>query len=705
MAETNFDLKGFLNDPKAQANKPAAIKYLQQKGIIDTQGNAIKGTFKTDTSVVNKIGAPFDFVAKDIIGIPQQTPGQEGGIGGGVKNFAASVFQSTLGSKGAAGFGANIAKTAMLPKTMGDIQSVENAGQATTDMAHSADSFIKQAMQTQDPAQKQKLLKLAGDIIKTASTQGDQNKQNLQQVTANTPTVGGVLGTAGNTALTALTGGGSALAPKVISEALPQFARTVPGVAGLFSKSTAVNYLARAIENGVATLGFTAADNAIEGKNVGDNLGTAAIIASVIPAGGELSRFSSPIRNWLTENLPSRLINVDIKPLERMFKFGRNPGDAIVEEGITANTKGGLVKAVVQKKNDVWTQLKSIYANPQVASKVDNFSGAVDIVNKQIEQAAKGGKENQGLVTRLGNFRDYLLKTYKSNAKGEVVSSGNRILNKLKTGDAFQLKKDIGEGTVWTGKASEDSALNAVKKEVYNFFDEKIDKMAPGTEDLNRRYGNLLNAQKASERAAIQAEKTHLVKLGNRFGIGLTIGYGILSGNWKTAGELLVAEIGGEIAGSTAVRTRVAKFLDALAPGQRDSIFNATPTLRNMYEKVTGKTPKGESPIKEKAMTSQEEGMAKINKIKEENQAKYGQSPQNMNPKTKPKANRLPTKKKSDFDSDTAFKRATDNMIKKGKPRAKSLPIKKKVRPNFPSGDGYAGYPDANSQGNGYYAP
>lgn len=49
MAENKFDLQAFLNDPKVQANKPAAIRYLQSKGIIDPNGNPIAGSF-VDTS-------------------------------------------------------------------------------------------------------------------------------------------------------------------------------------------------------------------------------------------------------------------------------------------------------------------------------------------------------------------------------------------------------------------------------------------------------------------------------------------------------------------------------------------------------------------------------------------------------------------------------------------------------------------------------
>ncbi len=44
---SNFDLGGFLNSPQAQANKPAAMQYLQSKGIIDPQGNPVPGKVKT----------------------------------------------------------------------------------------------------------------------------------------------------------------------------------------------------------------------------------------------------------------------------------------------------------------------------------------------------------------------------------------------------------------------------------------------------------------------------------------------------------------------------------------------------------------------------------------------------------------------------------------------------------------------------------
>lgn len=40
---STFDLKAFLNDPKVQADKAGAVKFLQSKGIIDAQGQPIPG--------------------------------------------------------------------------------------------------------------------------------------------------------------------------------------------------------------------------------------------------------------------------------------------------------------------------------------------------------------------------------------------------------------------------------------------------------------------------------------------------------------------------------------------------------------------------------------------------------------------------------------------------------------------------------------
>lgn len=64
MEGSNFDLKGFLNDPQVQANKPAAIQYLQQKGIIDAQGNVVQQTSSKPTPQLPSLGGLYNDVIK-----------------------------------------------------------------------------------------------------------------------------------------------------------------------------------------------------------------------------------------------------------------------------------------------------------------------------------------------------------------------------------------------------------------------------------------------------------------------------------------------------------------------------------------------------------------------------------------------------------------------------------------------------------------
>lgn len=68
MEGNNFDLTGFLNSPQAQANKPAAIQYLQSKGIVDSTGKPIPGMSKQ---------APA----------PVATPAKSSGVSGFVKSL------------------------------------------------------------------------------------------------------------------------------------------------------------------------------------------------------------------------------------------------------------------------------------------------------------------------------------------------------------------------------------------------------------------------------------------------------------------------------------------------------------------------------------------------------------------------------------------------------------------------------------------
>lgn len=74
MADNNFDLHGFLNDPQVQADKPSAIKYLQDKGIIDQQGNPVAGMYRATSQKVMNQENPISTFGSNITG--NTTPDQ-----------------------------------------------------------------------------------------------------------------------------------------------------------------------------------------------------------------------------------------------------------------------------------------------------------------------------------------------------------------------------------------------------------------------------------------------------------------------------------------------------------------------------------------------------------------------------------------------------------------------------------------------------
>ena len=53
---------------------------------------------------------------------------------------------------------------------------------------------------------------------------------------------------------------------------------------------------------------------------------------------------------FLTEKIPSRIVNSILRPQNKAFDFGRDPGKGVVEEGIVASTRGSLLTKIGQKK-------------------------------------------------------------------------------------------------------------------------------------------------------------------------------------------------------------------------------------------------------------------------------------------------------------------------------------------------------------------
>ena len=172
--------------------------------------------------------------------------------------------------------------------------------------------------------------------------------------------------------------------------------------------------------------------------------------------------------------------------------------------------------------------------------------------------------------------------------------------------NAVSLMKDVQAHTQWTGNPSDDKILNVtgqkVQQSLRNIMNNAADKADPqlGVQirNLNQRFGDLMGAAGAISHREIVAQRNNIFNLGQKIGIGAgvigSLATGILSGDWGKAGLVLAGEAGllglSKIGSSTAVQTKVAKFLDMLGPSQREGILNSTPILKNLYTRLTGKT-------------------------------------------------------------------------------------------------------------------
>jgi len=250
-------------------------------------------------------------------------------------------------------------------------------------------------------------------------------------------------------------------------------------------------------------------------------------------AGGALKGISavakSPVgqsvAKWLGEKIPSRLINSVLKPLSKEFDFAKNPGQAVVEEKIVASTKGALKDAIIAKKNEVGSLLRSAIENASKGAK----KAVIDLeplIVRPIKDAMLAAKKRgeTALYNALVDLMDGLTKNFVEEG-GTIVAKGAKPLQVIPLG-AWEEKQSVGEGMRWTGQAF-DKDLNQVKLKIFSNLKNALTESVPEAKDLFRRYANLLGAQKSMERQMSIIERQALVGL-RATGLGTIAGLGSL---------------------------------------------------------------------------------------------------------------------------------------------------------------------------------
>ena len=319
-------------------------------------------------------------------------------------------------------------------------------------------------------------------------------------------------------------------------------------------------------------------------------------IGAVIPGIPALSKAGEVASNPAAETI----INSLVKPLLKDFSYGKNPGRAVSQSGITASNMEELAQKIGDARQQTGQEIGSVSrqldaglgrgAIPGVSQQKGlNIAGSLAPIDSAMQEAAK--TNNPSLLGRLQGVKDALVHTM-SLGKDElgnpsILKGPARQLEDLSFADTFNFKKMIGDMTKWTGNPSDDQLINKALKGAYGNIKEAIDTraeqinsdLAAKLRKLNEKYADLTSAEIATKyRDKIEMRQNIMKFAPTLMGMGGLAG-SLLTGNALPALIGLGAAGVDKALGSTLVKTHVAAWLAKEDPGVIDRFMRQYPQI------------------------------------------------------------------------------------------------------------------------------
>lgn len=529
----------------------------------------------------------------DKLSAPAYTPfpdasSQKVGLFGPIGNALTSSEQS---------FGQDIAGAAsvVLPKSITGQDKLDEAQQTHQNTINTAIQGLHQAQQSGGDTQK--WLNIIGQVTgqpvtTTADLYPALKKSNLQVVGDAAGTLLDILsaGSYGEAAKGAKTG---ELLAKTEKVAQPVVKQTL----GQTLKTIGVKTAERAGVGAGTGYAYDVSQNLQDGKMGTEAIkpGFGTLLGGVVPtliggvqAGVAISKDSAP-----------RFINSLIKPKQADFSYGKDPGRTVSEMGITGNSLPDFANNIHTAKQDIGGQLGAIYSAPENAGIRIDANPEIAKLDAAISKAAKGGKENQGIVTALQNTKDALLYEHGVNADGVIEKIGTtpRDLSSLNPQETFDLKKVVAEQTKFTGKPSDDKTVNAVLKDIYGGLKEKLNTELgvnnPEITDLNQKYADLTSAELATRNRSAIMQRADMISAPMKSGGAAAAGIITALASGGTAIPAILAGAGAvgleKALESTAVKTRVASWLGTAEPSAINKLIQQNPAIKETLYRLVPK--------------------------------------------------------------------------------------------------------------------
>lgn len=305
----------------------------------------------------------------------------------------------------------------------------------------------------------------------------------------------------------------------------------------------------------------------------------------------------SSVLSHLDEGPAAIFINSLIKPLEKDFRFGKNPGLGVAQEKLVANSLPDLEKQVAQRLHDIGTEIGEKVTQVDPSNTAD-YSSVLKPFDDAINKAAEGGPNNQALITRLQNAKDalqYEMEVRQGNIVPKLDAETNapisQNLTDFNAAQGNSLKQKIGGLRKWNGTPSEDTIYNRAVTKAYQTANNIVEQQAPGIKQLNSRYANLLSAQSAIERRTSVEARQSMLNTFDKLGLGAA-GLSLIYGDIHGAAIELGLALANHTLGSTAVKTRAAAAL-SLVPDLSSQLIEENPALKDILQNAGTAATKG----------------------------------------------------------------------------------------------------------------
>ncbi len=272
--------------------------------------------------------------------------------------------------------------------------------------------------------------------------------------------------------------------------------------------------LAKAVEiggNALRTGTVTGTQTLAHGGTAEEALQSGAVGGVAGEVMGEGVPFVAKKLGSVLEKYAPDFMNSLMRAKKGSFLYGKNPGQAIIDEGINApksitlagqleNIHGQLEAA----GENLDSQIKQTLSQPSVAAKKQDI---VPFIQNTIQDAkqkivSETGIDTQSYLSELDKLEESILTRY--NTDGEVI--GNIKGARLSPAEISDVKKSIGKNTQWKVFQTDPqyklkSEINKVRQSLYGGLKEMVENAAeegaPGSKigDLNARYANVIEAQ------------------------------------------------------------------------------------------------------------------------------------------------------------------------------------------------------------------